>query len=107
MHALVTTRRSGDKTAYVRRVVQLGIQAAESLEYAHSNGVIHRDIKPANLLLDVDDMYTQVAEEWLRDQPHMSQMQKDFLLKAAEFYERVPQNVARDPAVRRQRIIVE
>ncbi len=54
MHALVTTRLSGDKTAYVRKIVQLGIQAAEALGYAHSNGVIHRDIKPANLLLDVD-----------------------------------------------------
>ncbi|HEX4951772.1 MAG TPA: protein kinase [Thermoanaerobaculia bacterium] len=33
----------------ILRVVR---EAAEGLDYAHSQGVIHRDIKPANLLLD-------------------------------------------------------
>jgi serine/threonine protein kinase len=32
--------------------IDIVIQAARGLEYAHSEGIVHRDIKPANLLLD-------------------------------------------------------
>jgi serine/threonine protein kinase/tetratricopeptide (TPR) repeat protein len=39
--------------AYFWTIAQLGIQAAEALDYAHGMGLVHRDIKPANLLLDV------------------------------------------------------
>ena len=38
-------------TAYWRHVARIGLQGAEALNYAHSQGVLHRDIKPANLLL--------------------------------------------------------
>ena len=37
---------------FYRRVARVGLQAAEALAYAHSEGVLHRDIKPSNLLLD-------------------------------------------------------
>ncbi len=37
---------------YWLSVARIGIQVAEALEYANSQGVIHRDIKPSNLLLD-------------------------------------------------------
>jgi tetratricopeptide (TPR) repeat protein len=35
----------------VRDAVTIGVQVADGLGYAHSEGVIHRDIKPSNLFL--------------------------------------------------------
>ncbi len=36
----------------VRQALNVTLQAAQALEYAHSNGIFHRDIKPSNLLVD-------------------------------------------------------
>ena len=36
------------------QAVQVGMEAAAGLDYAHRRGLVHRDIKPANLLLGAD-----------------------------------------------------
>ena len=41
----------GEGPLDVERLIDFGIQMAEGLEEAHSNGTVHRDIKPANVMV--------------------------------------------------------
>jgi serine/threonine protein kinase len=47
----------------------------------------------------VDDMYTEVAEKWLKDQPRMQQVQREFLEKALKYYEGFAREPGDDPEI--------
>jgi hypothetical protein len=48
----------------------------------------------------VDEMYTRVAEEWLKGTPRLQPLQRDFLERALAFYRDLAGQPAADPAVR-------
>ena len=48
----------------------------------------------------VDEMYTEVAEKWLAQEPKLTPLQREFLEKALAFYQRFTQDPGSGPAER-------
>jgi serine/threonine protein kinase/predicted Zn-dependent protease len=48
----------------------------------------------------VDAMYTQVAEKWLSQQPHLETLQREFLEKALQLYQESGEERGADPELR-------
>jgi serine/threonine protein kinase len=48
----------------------------------------------------VDEMYTEVAQQWLSQQPQLEPLQREFLLKALAFYQDFARDLSADPAAR-------
>lgn len=69
----LTTHKTHRKETYYRTIVEMMIQAADALEYAHSLGIIHRDVKPANILVD------ESGKVWVADFG-LAQIQSDHAL---------------------------
>ena len=45
-------RLDREKQLPVEEAVQIAVEVADALAYAHDRGLVHRDIKPANIMLD-------------------------------------------------------
>ena len=46
----------GTNQEIILRILDIAIQSAKGLHYAHSQGILHLDVKPANILLDEDSV---------------------------------------------------
>jgi serine/threonine-protein kinase len=40
-----------DRALTMEQIMDIGIQVADSLDYAHTRGIVHRDIKPQNIMV--------------------------------------------------------
>jgi WD40 repeat protein/serine/threonine protein kinase len=65
---------SGDRRKTLARILDIAIQFAWGLQYAHEKGLIHQDVKPANVLLSRDGMAKVtdfgMARFRVSDRPH-------------------------------------
>ncbi|QOC21152.1 protein kinase [Wenzhouxiangella sp. AB-CW3] len=45
-----------------RRVIEIGIQLAGALHYAHERGIVHRDVKPSNIFIDPESGLVKLVD---------------------------------------------
>ncbi len=50
------------KQLSTKDIVEIGIQLARALDYAHKKGIVHRDVKPGNIMLVQDSNVIKVAD---------------------------------------------
>lgn len=72
--------------------VEINAELVEERQRAQSN---FRRARQA-----VDDMYTQLAEKWLVNQPKMEGVTREFLEKALQYYSEFAAEAGNDPAIR-------
>ncbi len=74
-------------------------RANESAEIANAQRALaERNARLARQA--VDEMFTQVAEKWLADQPKLEQVQREFLEKSLHYYEEFSRQDDPHPSVR-------
>ena len=72
----------GVKYFGLEEVINLGIQIAKTLDYAHQQGVVHRDIKPGNIIVKPDDsiIITDFGIAHIQDSQSTSETRVDTIM---------------------------
>ncbi len=90
------TTVSSWQAIFARRARADAVSQRDRAKKAEADAVSQRD----RARKAVDEMYTQVAEKWLAQQPRLELVQREFLLKALAFYQEFARVRSSDPEVR-------
>ncbi len=100
--AVIATGLAIGSTLLARKQIEVSRQRDRANELAGIADA-QRDRAEQNARLArraVDEMFTQVAERWLADQPRLEPVQREFLEKALRFYTEFSSQKEADPAAR-------
>jgi len=86
-------------TAFLFLLVAIAGLAASTVLIARKQREVERQRDRARKA--VDEMYTEVAQKWLSQQPQLEPLQREFLLNALAFYQDFARERGSDPAARR------
>src|SRR5438045_1951943 len=82
----------GGQPMAVAEIVQVGLQIADALDEAHSNGIVHRDIKSANIMLDgrgrvkvLDFGLAKMAQDYGSEAPTAVKTQSGIVMGTAAY----------------------
>lgn len=59
----------------IEKILDIGIQLADALDYSHARGVVHRDVKPSNIMFKGSDENIKITDFGIAriDNPDMTQ----------------------------------